>query len=986
MKYLMHLFKWLMLLTLLVSAFGNSLLLLPGKSLAVQVEQQVLLDSQQLKVSARSVEQADQVHWVIDYEKRTTPNEQFKFKLKIPVATEMVEQPEFERQSDWLVEKEFTSSTKGTIELLTNREPLVVNLQLDQRVDQNTTVDILTDTDAGPYTLTLPQTSSTESEKESERIEQPINQPSQVPTASTSSQESANQTSQAMVQSESEIADGSSLKATQLVNGLPRILTVTRAISDPFHYTTHDQGTHATNGVDQHLGIGTTSELLKNYHYGLTESDSGIAQYNLDGSNLSFKDGYHEYGSAKSGRANLKKTVQPTTTANQFKVQLDVIGDAIQPMPKIDVVLVLDKSGSMKTTTSSGKTRWQDLKAAVNQFSAGMLTDDRDIQIGLAAFGSTEGSPRRPYGEIAAFDNKANQNKFAGFTNNKTTLMGHKLLTEDIQTSGTPTFLGVDAGIKLLTNADYGARADAYKVLITITDGEPTFSPSDTYAGNKTLDQSLGQLTPTFINGNSILKMTAQKDDLYSGNGTVVNNPLTVKFIEDRYKQQKNANLHRYGIGYHTGNTANTVVGALGPEGTYTVSAIATLVTALQNIIDKLIATIAAANVTDPLSEFVNYVPGSLKGVNLVLKDGKLTDGAGSAQQPTITSGKVVKMADLHLGADQSSRQGYRITYDVLLKEAYRDGKFYPANETTYLTNGNGANMYFAVPSIRSIAPKPYQITLKKENGFGAGLGGAEFKLSTKDGTPIETVTSDSNGAIKFTTNLQTGDYLITETKAPAGYELVQQQPWQLKIGAKQQVTLTDAAGQTEALTVGPNDDYWQITPKGQNGVIINQHKPFDLGILKRDALTQKVLAGAEFTLYDTEMKSLATLMTDDNGQGQFKIDATTVYPLKAGQAYHIKETKAPNGYLESKAILKVVIGKDGQVTVTKDGQADTQVKLTEQSIQLTIDNTPVGGHLPATGGSGWRQYQYWAAGLMAIALILSGYYGYQKKRSIDKK
>lgn len=39
MKYLMHLFKWLMLLTLLVSAFGNSLLLLPGKSLAVQVEQ-----------------------------------------------------------------------------------------------------------------------------------------------------------------------------------------------------------------------------------------------------------------------------------------------------------------------------------------------------------------------------------------------------------------------------------------------------------------------------------------------------------------------------------------------------------------------------------------------------------------------------------------------------------------------------------------------------------------------------------------------------------------------------------------------------------------------------------------------------------------------------------------------------------------------------------------------------------------------------------
>jgi len=47
----------------------------------------------------------------------------------------------------------------------------------------------------------------------------------------------------------------------------------------------------------------------------------------------------------------------------------------------------------------------------------------------------------------------------------------------------------------------------------------------------------------------------------------------------------------------------------------------------------------------------------------------------------------------------------------------------------------------------------------------------------------------------------------------------------------------------------------------------------------------------------------------------------------------------------------------------------------------------PEGGYLPATGGTGWRQYQYWAVALIVAALILSGYYYVRhKRRSTDKQ
>ncbi|MCP8857545.1 vWA domain-containing protein [Latilactobacillus fuchuensis] len=979
MKYLMPIFKWLMLLTLLISTLGNSLLLHPEQVNAVEAQQQVLLDTEQLKVSAQSVQQVDGVHWLIDYEKKTTPNEQLKLKLNIPTDSQPVAHEQFERQADWLLEKEFTATAKGRLELVTATPELAVTVQLDQTM----TEDILAPDIAGPHQITSLVSNPTDDSQ----------QTSSSQSNSTSSvTQSKNQTTASMPQ-QTEVAEAApvsgslNLAATRAVKGLPKMTAVTRAISDPFGYTTDELGTYATSGINHYLGSSTTSQFLKNYHYGLQETASGIAQYDLKSDALSFEDGYHEYGSATAGRANLKKTIQPTATANQFKVQLDMIGDAVQPVPKIDIVLVLDKSGSMNTTTTSGNTRWQDLKEAVNEFSSDMLTDNRDIQIGLAAFGSTEiGNSRRPYGEISAFNEQANSDQFDGFTTSQSALMGHTLLTENIQTSGTPTFLGVDAGIKLLTNADYGARADAYKVLITITDGEPTFSPDNAYTSGNSLDLSLSRLASSARTNNSVLKMVAQETTLYSGNGTIVSNPPTVEFINNRYGQLADANLHRYGIGYHTGTTANAVVGALGPEGTYNVAAIESLATALQNIIDRLIATIAAADVTDPLSQFVDFVPGSLKGVNLVLNAGQLTSDTSSVSQPTITSGNIVKLTNLNLGANQDERQGYRITYNVTLKEAYRNGLFYPANETTYLTNGNGNNMYFAVPAVRS-DPKPYQLALEKHDEFGRPLAGAAFELRTKGGTLVGTTISNEQGKIIFNTKIKVGDYVLTETHAPLGYESATQQPWTLSINDNHEATLTDNAGKAVALSVNEQDDYWQITTSGTNGVLVNHRKPFDLNLLKRDSNTQKVLAGAEFTLYDAQMVSVATLVTESDGQGQFKNAAGTTYPLKADQTYHVKETKAPVGYIVSTSVLKVVLDQDGQVTVTKDGLAFTQVELKNQAIQLTLDNMPEGGYLPATGGTGWRQYQYWAVALIVAALILSGYYYVRhKRRSTDKQ
>lgn len=77
----------------------------------------------------------------------------------------------------------------------------------------------------------------------------------------------------------------------------------------------------------------------------------------------------------------------------------------------------------------------------------------------------------------------------------------------------------------------------------------------------------------------------------------------------------------------------------------------------------------------------------------------------------------------------------------------------------------------------------------------------------------------------------------------------------------------------------------------------------YGIQVTKLRTNTDEKLAGAEFTLYNSEHEEVATMETEGDGLATFGgLDAGT---------YYLKETKAPDGYVCSKDEIKIVIPED---------------------------------------------------------------------------
>ncbi|MCL2776340.1 MAG: SpaA isopeptide-forming pilin-related protein, partial [Oscillospiraceae bacterium] len=138
-------------------------------------------------------------------------------------------------------------------------------------------------------------------------------------------------------------------------------------------------------------------------------------------------------------------------------------------------------------------------------------------------------------------------------------------------------------------------------------------------------------------------------------------------------------------------------------------------------------------------------------------------------------------------------------------------------------------------------------------------LEGATFELRKADGTYVDTQITDISGKAFFG-KLPSGNYVITETVAPRGYDI--------DTTAKN-VTIT--AGSPVSVTFYDN-------PKS------------GLQIVKIDANTKQPLKGAKFTIYRMDGGIVGSFET--NGDGVIIIGQ-----LEAGW-YKVAESKAPEGYL----------------------------------------------------------------------------------------
>jgi uncharacterized repeat protein (TIGR01451 family) len=167
-----------------------------------------------------------------------------------------------------------------------------------------------------------------------------------------------------------------------------------------------------------------------------------------------------------------------------------------------------------------------------------------------------------------------------------------------------------------------------------------------------------------------------------------------------------------------------------------------------------------------------------------------------------------------------------------------------------------GENAQFVFTNTR----KPSIEVIKVDTNTGAYLAGAVFRIAKiEDGSHYLDRVTDTQGKIRID-DLQPGVYSVSEIAAPEGY----------------------VANGTE----------WHVElfPGKTSTLVVNNEKKPDLKIVKRDAKTGELLAGASFTVRKADSATLENVTTDARGEAW-------LYALDPG-VYEIIETLPPAGYL----------------------------------------------------------------------------------------
>ncbi len=198
--------------------------------------------------------------------------------------------------------------------------------------------------------------------------------------------------------------------------------------------------------------------------------------------------------------------------------------------------------------------------------------------------------------------------------------------------------------------------------------------------------------------------------------------------------------------------------------------------------------------------------------------------------------------------------------------------------------------------------PKGAIVIQKRDSDTGQPLSGAEFRVTTAAGCEVGLdgvigtstltqnglFTTDSNGEIRIS-NLAPGAYVLTETKAPAGYVM----------DAPSTNVVIGANGDTQTVV---------ITNTRKGGLIIEKY----------DSVTRQPLAGAQFrvTTASGELVPDNEGMTSSNGLYTTNAEGQIVLSKLLPGTYIVTETKAPDNYRQDPTPQTVVVRAGDTQTV----------------------------------------------------------------------
>ena len=320
---------------------------------------------------------------------------------------------------------------------------------------------------------------------------------------------------------------------------------------------------------------------------------------------------------------------------------------------------------------------------------------------------------------------------------------------------------------------------------------------------------------------------------------------------------------------------------------------------------------LGTVTITDTIGPNQTYVPGSIHADTGMYNEKGEFISAGQPIQPEVTvNGKQLTFVfeDVHTAVN--------MTYNVKLSNVSANGGSWMNDATmngvmvgghvTWGGNGtgNGGNGNEENPGISGA----FQLQ-KTDAQTGAALAGAEYQLQDQAGKVIQTgLTTDANGKL-YVSDLAAGQYVLIETKAPAGYD-INKEPISFVIKEGTDTPTTELTQTDEPTVIPPKTGSFTLT--------------------KLDAESKKKLAGAVYELRDATGKVVQSgLTTDADGE-------LTVKDLVVGN-YTLVETKAPAGYDLNPESISVVITDGTDMPTLNLTQTDEPTVIPPKTGSFTL-------------------------------------------------
>lgn len=669
-----------------------------------------------------------------------------------------------------------------------------------------------------------------------------------------------------------------------------------------------------------------TNYSAMDFDYPEDETGKKLEDAVIDGNTANYR--FDETDYIKQGDVYVHKSVREVKDNDEqglFEVTLKVKGETTVSGNNGRIVFVLDKSSSMTANNRYN----QSLEAMLN-FASQFMNEATSVEIAIVTFGLD--------GNVETYSDGTN------FTSNLDVFSAKIAELETARTfNNDNSFIseGINVGSKLIASLE----GDVTPIMITLSDGGATVSYEGTHSVGytsytKNTDFMITQFSANRIGiGSDRFNMTGQVS-YHTANGNhhvKTHESPTASFAE----------MVRNGINPFTGTNDGTYVPYehyainVNPYQTvpggetdvidsmfnrvatdsdhYQKTETGTVSDYLQNLFARIFTdSIDGGTITDILGEQTIFQPGTLSAT---LNEGTATNIA--------ESNGIITATDLNLGKDDE----YIITYQIRIKTETDDFKpeyFYLANEDATLTMGGETVANFPNPSIK--APGTSIVVTKawvEYNGDTSGRTDVTFTV----GRSPETGTSSWSA---------TGTLTATDATA-AGSDTWRNTFSQLT----KSLPLFNNEGVNFIYTVTDEADVPGYSKNIEGNTITNTliFKQLTLNVLKVSDQGDTPLAGAQFTLWDSDGNAIFTDL-ETNDSGNLDWGAEGIKKLGPGE-YTLEETSAPNGHIlptdEADRTWTIIVASDGTVTI--DG---VDVTLTDSNLTIpmkivnTFDLVPV--------------------------------------------